>query len=208
MKVIPTPVASRGIDCTTVLDSSSAGKLKSAGIDFVVRYLGGVSSEEAQEILAAGLGLQFVSYSRAPGWMPTSAMGSSDGALDLQHLKSVGALPGVTVWIDLEGSAGTAADTAAWIEVRSFILVQAGFLVGLYVGNQCVLNGTQLYALPHVTRYWRAFNEGIPQPQCGWCQFQLNPADQMIAGVEVDYDCTQEDYEGRTPTMMAPTPIA
>jgi hypothetical protein len=129
-------------------------------------------------------------------------MGAQDGALDVSRLKALGVPSTMVVWIDLEGSAGNAADTAVWVEARAKVLVDAGYIAGLYVGSGCVLNGQQLYALVNITRYWRAFNSGIETPECGWVQMQLFPPNQTLDGVLVDLDVTQEDYHGRLPTML------
>ena len=175
--------------------------LRNAGLDYVVRYLGGLYAPEMHDVLASGLGLQLVTYSRAPGWQPTQTMGDADGLVDVSRLERDGVPGGMLVWIDLEGASGSAADAAAWLDARSKCLADAGYLAGVYVGDSCVLNGAELYARPHVTRYWRAFNSGIPEPQCGWCQLQSQP-NTMLAGVLVDHDVAQRDNEGRLPMML------
>jgi hypothetical protein len=202
MNIAPVPVGSIGFDCVTTLDSTSAARMKGVGFDFAVRYLGGVSVSEMGDILGAGLGLELVTYSRAPGWTPSAALGSQDGAQDVAQLHALGVGAGMVVWIDLEGSGGDMSATTEWINARSQALVAAGYIAGVYVGSGCVLDGAQLYALPHVSRYWRAFNEGIPVPSCGFCQMQLYPPDQTVEGIEIDHDATQQDYSGRVPTML------
>jgi hypothetical protein len=203
MQVTAVPVGSKGFDTVTVLTAGSAAALKAAGANFVVRYLGGITPSELSEIVSTGLGCQLVTYSRAPGWLPTAAMGTSDGTNDVAQLQALGVPGGALLWIDLEGSGGDAADTAAWVTARAAEIVAAGYIAGLYVGSGCVLNGTQLYDLVDITRYWRAFNSGLPEPlPCGYCQFQLYPPNQPVAGVEIDYDYSAFDYEGRAPTML------
>lgn len=202
MNLVSVPCGSYGIDCATILTAASAAGLRAASIDFVARYLGQITPDELAIILAAGLGLELVTFSRAPGWSPSAALGTADGDTDVARLRTLGVPAGMVVWIDLEGSGGDATSTAAWVNARAAVLVAAGFVAGLYVGAGCVLDAAELYALPQVTRYWRAFNLGIPEPACGFCQFQLFPPDQMLAGVRVDLDFTQEDYMRRAPTML------
>lgn len=202
MKVVSVPLGSRGADMAQALTSAAAQALRGAGLDYVCRYLGGLDPHELDEILAADLGLQLVTYSRAPGWAPSRAIGQSDGATDLAHLQALSVPAGALVWIDLEGVSGTAADTAAWIDARSAVLVGAGYVAGAYVGDSPILNGAELYALVHVSRYWRGFNQGIPEPKCGWCQLQTFPPNQMLAGIEIDRDFAQSDYAGRVPLML------
>jgi hypothetical protein len=208
MAITPVPVGSIGFDTVTTLNSASAARMKASGFDFAVRYLGGISVPEMKAILGAGLGLQFVTYSRQPGWTPSATLGAQDGAQDIAQLAILGG-PNfggtghqMVVWIDLEGSGGDVAATTGWVNARAQALLGAGYIPGLYVGSGCVLNGAQLYALPGVSRYWRAFNEGIPVPNCGFCQMQLYPSDQVVDGIEIDYDATQQDFHGRVPTML------
>lgn len=202
MNVAPVATGARGADMVTRLTSESAARLRAAGLDYVVRYVGGLSREEMADVLGAGLGLQLVTYSRAPGWTPSGAIGAQDGIEDLKHLAWLQVPAGMLVWIDLEGAHGTAADVAAWANARAYALVKEGYIAGLYVGDSCVLNAEELYALTFVTRYWRAFNSGIPEPKCGFCQFQAYPPNQMLAGVQVDRDHAQPDYVGRVPMML------
>lgn len=202
MNVVPVPFGSKGVDCDTALTSQVAISLKSRGLDFVVRYLGSVSTMEISGILQAGLGLELVTFAHSPGWMPSATLGAQDGERDVLQLKALGIPEEMVVWIDLEGSGGDAADTAAWVNARAKAIVNAGYVAGLYIGDRCVLDAAQLYSLPNITRYWRGFNQGIPEPQCGFCQFQIFPANQTLAGVLVDFDFTQSDYDGRVPSML------
>lgn len=202
MNVVPITPGTRGVDTDTQVSVSFAQILANNRFDFVVRYLSDVTSDELVTILDAGLGLSLVTHARALGWTPSAELGASDGAADVAKLKALGIPEGMVVWIDLEGSGGDATDTAAWVNARSKALVDAGYIAGLYVGNLCVLDAQQLYELPYVTRYWSAFNFGIPQPSCGFCQIQLYPPDMVVGGLEVDLDFVQQDYHGRLPTML------
>jgi len=209
MKLGSFSVGQVGVDCDTVLDSSSAPALKAAGLFFVVRYLGSLSAAELSTILAAGLAVQLVTFSRAPGWTPSAELGTQDGATDVQQLATLSVPQGVTVWIDLEGvnpaTPNAAAAVMAYVEARAAALVAAGYVAGLYVGAGSLLTGASLYKLTGVTRYWQAFNQGIPEvATCGYCQEQLYPPDQTISGIEVDYDVVSSDYLGRYPTGIFP----
>ena len=199
MRVTSVPLGAKGFDTVEPLTNASAASLRAEGATYVVRYLGGITGDEANAILGAGLGLQLVTYSGAVGWMPSAELGESQGQEDLVHLGALGVPAGALVWIDLEGAG---ADPTSWVNARSEKLVEKGYVVGLYVGAGCVLDGEKLYALPYVTRYWRAFNAGIPEPQCGFCQWQLFPPNQSVQGVEVDFDFSGEDYEGRKALML------
>jgi len=203
VRVLPVPLGSRGADMAAALTCANAADLKAAGLDYVVRYVGGITGAELSLLLDAGLGVQLVTYSRAPGWIPSAVVGAADGSKDVDRLRELGVPAGMLVWIDLEGVNGSAADVAGWVESRAAVLVAAGYVAGLYVGAGETLSAAQLYAIPNVTRYWRAFNAGIPEPRCGWCHFQTFPPNQMLHGVQIDRDFVQADYEGRVPLMLA-----
>lgn len=200
MRIVECTPGMQGADMVTQLTPSSARALRAAGLDYVVRYLGGLSPGELAVILDAGLGCQLVTYGRVGP--RSAAMGAQDGAADLAHLRSLGIPAGMLAWVDLEAAHGAAADVAAWLDARSSAIVQAGYVAGLYVGDSCILDGPQLYARPHVTRYWRAFNSWIPVPQCEWSQIQHAPPNQILAGVQVDRDTAQADLDGRVPMML------
>lgn len=201
MVVQPTPFPALGYDCVTPMDAARASALKTAGMAFCLRYLGSVTSAELAIILNAGLLFMPVTFSRAPGWIPTAAMGTADGQQDYQHLKAAGIPTGCTVWIDLEGCAGSPTAVAQWINARATVLRSAGYDVGLYVGAGDVLNGQQLYALSTIDRYWKSLSD-VPTPEtCGFCMLQLWKT-VMIAGTEVDVDCIQYDYKDRLPMCV------
>ena len=201
MQLKPATFPSLGVDCITALDSVRCAALKAAGIGFAVRYLGSLGALETNAILNSGLGLMTVGYSRAPGWVPTAGMGAADGMQDVQHYHNAGLMVGSTVWIDLEGCAGTVDQATGWIEERATVLHSAGMDVGLYVGAYQPLGATQLYALPSIDRYWRSLSSGVPEPACGWSMVQLYKT-VVIGGTEVDVDVVQYDHKYRLPMMV------
>ncbi len=201
MIVKPAPFPALGVDCITVLDSTSASALKAAGMQFAIRYLGSVTLTELNSILGAGLLFMPVTFSRAPGWIPTAAMGQADGKLDVQQLKALGVPATCTVWIDLEGATGSPATVAAWVNARASVVRLAGYDVGLYVGYGSVLDSTQLYALAQIDRYWKSLSD-VPTPTCGFSMMQLWKTT-TVAGVEVDVDVIQYDYNDRLPNIVA-----
>jgi len=64
-----------------------------------------------------------------------------------------------------------------------------------------LLTAEQLYALPGFTRYWRSLSN-VPEPQCGFVLNQVYPTT-SFAGVSIDYDYAQLDYEARSATWLA-----
>jgi hypothetical protein len=203
MVIKPAPFPCLGFDCVTILDAARATSLKAAGMSFAIRYLGSITPSELASILDAGLLFMPVTFSRGPGWVPSAAMGTQDGTQDVQHLTSLAIPKGGTVWIDLEGAAGSAAIVAAWVNARAKVIRAAGYEdVGLYVGAGDVLNGQQLYDLAEIDRYWRSLSS-VPEPaRCGFSMIQLWKTI-TLAGTEVDVDTVQFDYLDRLPMMVA-----
>ncbi len=113
---------------------------------------------------------------------------------------------GVTVWLDLEGPGGTAADITAWVNAWAHEVKAAGYDAGLYVGYGTQLTSHELYALA-VDRYWHSVSRvtdsanALAEPTCGWCMYQLNPS-VMRCATWVDVDVVQEDYQGRVPNWV------
>lgn len=203
MRVVTSPFPALGFDCVTPMTAERAAGLRDAGLKFAVRYLGSVTAAELAVILDAGLLFMPVTYSRQPGWTPTANMGTDDGRLDVSHLTAAGVPRGCTVWVDLEGVGdASAAAVAVWVNERGAVLRDAGYDVGLYVGEGDVLDSGELYALSKVDRYWRSLSR-VPEPTCGFSLLQL-PHTVTIAGTEVDVDCVQFDFHGRLPMMVAP----
>ena len=201
MRIVSAPFPATGFDTVTPMTSKRASALKNKGMAFAVRYLGSITSAELQVILDAGLLFLPVTFSRAVGWVPVPGMGTSDGNLDVSHLKSAGIPQGCTVFIDLEGTAGNAQEVSAWVNERVGVLKNAGYDAGLYVGAECGLTGDQLYAL-NVNRYWRSLSAVTP-PSCGWCLMQAYKTI-TLAGTSIDVDYVQYDYKDRLPMMVSP----
>jgi hypothetical protein len=195
----PSFVRALGVDTIATITAVEAAALKADGFSFVIRYLGSVTFAELDVILSAGLAFMPVGYSRKGGWLPTALLGSQDGALAAYRAKLLVLPPGVTVWCDLEGMGGTAADTIAYAEAWGAAVQTAGFIAGVYVGAGIPLNSTQLYALNNITAYWHSCSEVPDVNECGYMMIQLTPPDLIVCGIEVDVDVIQEDRMGRLP---------
>ena len=181
-------VGARGIDTVTTLTAESAAALKADGFSFAVRYLGSIDASEVAAITGAGLLLSLVTY--ADKW---------DGASTVAELKALGIPAGATIWLDVESVNEPAAMVIGKIDAWANAVNSAGYQPGLYVGAAQPLTAAQLYAL-EVVRYWHSMSS-VLTPSCGFCQLQLYPAVQ-VAGVSVDIDVIQQDYEGRLPMLV------
>jgi hypothetical protein len=181
-------VGARGIDTVTTLTSESAAALKAYGFSFAIRYLGSIGAFEVAAITGAGLLLSFVTY--ADKW---------DGAATVAELEALGIPAGATIWLDVESVNEPATMVIGKINAWANAVSSAGYQPGLYVGAAQPLTAAELYALG-VVRYWHSMSS-VPTPSCGFCQLQLYPTVQ-VAGVSVDIDVIQQDYEGRLPMLV------
>ncbi len=190
-------VGARGTDSVTLITTAAqAQALKASGNDFVIQYLGSVTSAIVDIILAAGLAFMPVTY--ADKW---------DGPTTVNELKALGLPTGCTVWLDVEG-VGAMDPTALKAAINNWATAvqAAGFVAGLYVGSGCPLTSIELYQLK-VTRYWHSLSRTVDRngqdscPACGWCMYQLFPS-VTWGGVWSDVDFIQQDWQGRLPTWV------
>ncbi len=190
-------VGARGTDSVTLLDATSAGNFKKQGIDFVFQYLGSVTADGLAAILAAGL-----------AFMPVTYADQFDGAQTVAEVKALGLPAGCTVWLDVEsiGPAVSVPTLISQINAWANAVSAAGFQPGLYVGANSQLTSQELYQLA-VVRYWHSLsmildrNGQLAEPSCGFCCYQLYPTVNW-AGVDVDLDFIQQDFQGRLPSWV------
>jgi hypothetical protein len=194
----------QGFDSDTVVTAAVAQQFFAQGYQFCIRYLtllgpqaaGDLSAAEATDVLNSGLALMPVQHVRLPGWSPSQGRGQQDGAQAAANAGSIGFPPGVNVWCDLEGvAAGTPAQDAidhcnAWFAAVS----AAGYVPGLYVGADAILDGQQLYDLAF-QHYWKSQSTVPDVPVRGYQLVQEFPA---IAanGIGIDVDIAQNDEQG------------
>jgi hypothetical protein len=205
------PVGMKGVDTIRTMTSAILTSWKAAGVQFVGRYLGSLVSSEVALILSFGMAVTPIIYAHKEGWHPTIQLAQTDGAGAVTNAKAAEILPGATIWIDIEGISvqATTVDIIDYVNTVANILTKAGFIAGLYVGAGFPLNGTQLYKLLVVTRYWKSqskllidsTNQLVAEPDCGWVMYQMYP-EQVLDGEQVDYNMTQNDYQNRSVMMM------
>ncbi len=200
-----------GFDVDVTLTKQSAPALAATGFTFVLRYLSigapGAASDltlnEVGVILGAGLAVMAVQHCRNPGWVPTGAMGLSDGNNAVANATAAGLAEGICVWSDLEGISGTDEDTIAYVNEWAAAVQGAGYLPGVYIGDQVPLTSTQLYQSLAVSHYWRSQSQVQNVDTRGYQMIQLYP-ETVVAGVEIDFDVIQTDFEGDLPMWLAP----
>lgn len=199
MRVVDIPVGSRLVDSVSCNPTHVAG-LKAAGVDGLIAYLGGnLTAELLSAAHGEGMGVVPVNFSRGVGWVPSPGEGQVDAKTTLNRLFAL-AIPlvGLVDWCDLEGCG---ADPTGYLDEWGMVVEAEQVIAGLYLGSGCLLTPAQAYALPHFHRYWHALSRGIPEPACGFVLGQLFPTT-ACAGVSVDFDFAQHDFQGRTATWV------
>ena len=195
------PIGAKLFDTVASPTAAELAAFKAGGFDGMIAYLGGNLTQEL--ISEAGnqkIGLCPVNFSRGDPWMPSAALGVADATASVARLTALGVpTAGLVDWCDLEGCG---ADPTAYLNAWSTQLLsyKKGLIAGLYVGAGGLLNGDQLYALPGFTRYWRSLSN-VPEPRCGFVMNQVYPTT-SFAGVSIDYDYAQLDYNGRSASWL------
>jgi Domain of unknown function (DUF1906) len=150
-----------------------------------------LSSQEAQDILNAGLALMVVQHACNPDWTPTADLGSQYGSCAAQFAGEAGIIAGVNVFLDLEGiKAGT--DPQAIVDYCNNWFDQvaaAGYEPGIYLGYDVWLSPDDLYAKLKFKHYWKAGGDVTDVGTRGY---------QMIQTIDgkFDSDVTQNDNLG------------
>jgi hypothetical protein len=211
-----TPDNARGIDCNTPIDARIAATLITQGYKFAHRYVRraaanarDLSADEANIILAAGLGISVVQHvTSATSWVPSPSDGTRYGETAAAEVERLGFPSGSMIACDLEGvTPGTTHQIVMDYARAWYAAVQAaGFLPELYVGWHCGLTPAELYDLPF-TRYWGAYNLNTDEEPAvrGLCMKQraATPAD-GIMGIPFDVDIARADRKGDRAVMFAP----
>jgi len=206
----------KGFDANTTITPSIASAFYDKGYRFCVRYVGRVSmasydltNSEANDILDAGLSLMIVQHVLNPGWTPSQSLGEEYGANAASFSQAIGLPAGVNVWCDLEcvsptvSSSTVAAYCTAWYDAVS----AAGYVPGLYVGDEPGMTGSQLYYDLPFSHYWGAYNvdgDCSPTPR-GFQLQQKVGSGGTIGGLTTetyDDDWTETDGKGGTPVWL------
>ena len=202
MIVAPIPVRTWLVDTVAALTLQNLTDFKTDGCGGVIAYLGGnLTKQLIADAHSLDLGIVPVNYSHKEGWMPTAALGAQDAKQSADHMSALGIpMLGLDDWCDIEGCGGVpTAYCEAWC--AALAADGAGRVPGEYVGAGSLLGGHAHYMLPF-KGYWHSCSAAIPEPDCGFKMFQIYPPNQMLAGVEVDYDFVARDFRGRAPTWV------
>jgi hypothetical protein len=191
-----------GFDTDSIVSFALAQHFYALGYKFCLRYLSlgeqssqDLSSEEATNILNSGLALMPVQHVRNPGWSPSATLGQQDGQIAASNARQIGFPFGVNVWCDLEGLIKTTAphDVIDYCQSWYNEVDSAGYIPGLYVGYEAILNGDQLYGLSF-HHYWRSQSTVPSIPNRGYQLIQFLPS-VTANGITIDVDFTQSDNQ-------------
>lgn len=193
----------KGFDMDSQINFDQAVVMKNAGYFFCARYIprdeGDVNNTvlthaEAIDILNADLALIVIQHVPSPGWSPSSGLGTKYGTYAGNYAQNtIGLLPGVNVWCDLEGvsESTNATDVIEYCQAWYNSISSYGYVPGIYVGYDTGLTSKQLYDLPF-QHYWQAFNGPEVEPR-GFQLIQKAAINKTVNNLSIDEDCTQND---------------
>jgi hypothetical protein len=203
-----------GFDTDGIVTLAEARGFFGGGFRYCIRYVSRVaksgphdlSTAEALGLLNAGLALMPVQHVRAQGWVPSSELGASDGVHAAYHAFVIGFPPGVNVWCDLEGvGEGTPEQQVidycnSWYDA----VVPAGYVPGLYVGADAILDGHALRFRLKFAHYWRSLSN---VPDIEGRGYQMVQHEEQIANdISIERDVTRIDLLGDSVFWLAPIP--
>lgn len=173
------------------------------GFVYAGRYLENLTQDEVGWL--HGVGWSVLLFCEARVSPLSGETGIEDGTRELRRLRELETPRTVCATIDLEAAHGAPSDVDAHTRAMSRLLVQGGYSAPVYVGDRCVLDGKELYALPDVHGYL-ASPSSIPEPACGYLWRQFLPLEWTGHGKHraVDVGLGSEDRRGRRLVVWAP----
>ncbi|MCH9688250.1 MAG: DUF1906 domain-containing protein [Deltaproteobacteria bacterium] len=208
----------RGIDAFGTISKDAAAAMVGEGYVFAARYIRHsgdpearhITRTEAEDILGAGLALLLVQEGR--GWhstVPTAQRGTSDGQLAVEEAQALGYPAGGVVFLDVESvlDADATAQDVITFATAWHAAVKGSFVPGYYVGPGGKLTAEQLGGLPF-EHFWKSGTR-VPTPAGRGYQLTqhryTDRGDNVVGGVSIDYDVTQDDERGDALVWLAPT---
>lgn len=191
-----------GFDADTKLDLNTAKLFRQSGYDFCLRYVSlegeadyDLDPDEAQAILDAGLALMPVQHVHYAGWMPDKALGTQTGQNAADNATHVGFPVKVNVWLDLEGISPDATAQAVIDYCNSWYdaVAQVGYIPGLYVGANSILDSQQLYSNLKFQHYWHSLSIVPTVTVRGYQMIQSDGG--TVHGISIDKNLTQADAD-------------
>ena len=206
----------RGFDCDHPLTAETARLFRAHEYNFAMRYVPRVTPHsrdltmrEVAAIAASGLALGVVQHVESDvSWVPDAAKGIQYGTVAAFQCVALGIAKKTTVWLDLEAVArGTlAGNVIAYCNNWSRAVRSSGFGPGLYFGDHCGLNASQLYYRLTVDRYWRSYNSNDDEVPVirGACMRQHEAIPKDVPGgitFQIDTNTVMADRLGGLPSF-------
>jgi hypothetical protein len=196
------PTGSIGFDTDTKLNPDLAKRFRQSGYQFCLRYLSleaensyDLDHDEAQAILDAGLALMPVQHVRYAGWSPNASLGIQTGNHAADNMLQIGFPSRVNAWLDLEGinPNATAEDVIDYCNSWYEAVAQPGYLPGLYVGANSILDSQQLYSDLKFQHYWHSLSIVPDVAVRGYQMIQSDGG--TVYGISIDKNLTQADAD-------------
>lgn len=184
--------------------AANAAKLRATGLTFAMIYVEKATKAIVQELLANQIDVCFLSEARIEGW--SEATGQQDGARAAKAMLALGVPGAVSLGCDME--AGVPDEPTAIAYGNGWYRAGIGKGLGvdapdLYVGaDSGFVSSENLYAKIAFRRYHKSFSNVITPATRGYCMLQLWPGDQVVMGVQLDFDVAQQDWRGGSLTFL------
>jgi hypothetical protein len=136
-----------------------------------------------------------VQHVRYAGWTPTASLGSQTGQAAADNAIQVGFPVKVNIWLDLEGIDPNASATDVIHYCNSWYdaVAQVGYLPGVYVGANSILDSQQLYANLRFQHYWHSLSIVPNVAVRGYQMIQSDGG--TVHGVSIDKNFTRNDAD-------------
>jgi hypothetical protein len=184
--------------------AANAGKLQSTGLGFAMIYVERATRAIIQELLQNQIDVCFLSEARISGW--SSQTGTEDGKQAAAAMLALGVPGNVSLGCDMEGGVPDEPTAIIYANAWYSAAVAEGLALeapDLYVGEGSgFVSGYNLHQLVEFERYHRSASIVPNVPGRNYCCLQLNPLDQVVMNVELDYDVMQVDAKGGTLTLL------
>ncbi|NEO97753.1 MAG: DUF1906 domain-containing protein [Symploca sp. SIO2E9] len=220
------PNKSLGFDVDSRISYSDAKKFVNHGYKFCLRYIslgssedqGDLNHEEASDILEAGLALMPVQHVRGDGWHPNTKLGKEYGENAARHAEQIGFPTEVNLWCDLEGILkknkngqliATSKDVIEYCNAWYYSVCYRGYIPGLYVGANTLLNQSELYHELAFQHYWKSASKvAHPYPRnYQMIQFEI---DKPLHDIDIKIDNNKtyiDNYGGRPQWLINPRKV-
>jgi len=190
-----------GFDTDDTLDLAKAKLFYQSGYRFCLRYLSlsqenpkDLTNGEANAILNAGLALMPVQHVLSQDWRPSTTLGENHGKAAVENARTVGFPSKVNVWLDLEGidPQATVQDVVNYCNNWFDQVNEAGYLPGLYVGANSILNSSELYKDLKFQYYWHSLSI-VPDVAVRGYQMTQQRVRQQVHSISIDKNTTHND---------------